>query len=120
MTPRAARALLALAALAVGCTSSQPETEGGSADDRAMAARIGQYFERNGSSASWYRSIESVHVEHGVITIETALELDGAKRRAGREICSLIHGSDEADFTEGHTVGGANGASVPCPARRRP
>jgi hypothetical protein len=120
MTPRAASALFALIALAVGCSPSEPETDGVLADDQAMAARIGQYFERNGSSTSWYKSIESIHVDRGVITIETNLELDGAGRRAGREICSLIHGSDEADFTEGHTVGGTDGISVPCPARSRP
>jgi hypothetical protein len=119
MTPRVASALLVLMALAAACSPSQPETQGVSADDEAMAARIGEYFERNGSSASWYESIDSIRVDGGVITVETDLELDGADRQARREICSLIHGSDEADFTPGHTIDGADGVSVPCPARQR-
>ena len=119
MTPRAAGALLALTAFAAACSPSQPDMQGVSADDEAMAARIGEYFERNGSSASWYENIDSIRVDDGLITIETDLELDGADRQAGQEICSLIHGSDEADFTPGHTIDGADGVSVPCPARPR-
>ena len=118
--PIASSALIALTALAGACSLSQPETEGISTDDQAMASRIEQYFERNGRSAAWWGSIESIRVERGVITVETDLELDGAGRRAGREICGLIHGSDEADFTPGHAVEGAGGASVPCPPRARP
>jgi hypothetical protein len=128
MTPRAtsalrgrfrtaSTALIALAALASACSPSQPETEGASADDEAMASRIGQYFERNGRSAPWYGNIESIRVERGVITVQTGLELGGVNRPAGGEICGLIHGSDEADFTPGHAIEDADGVSVPCPPR---
>ena len=119
MTPRAAGTLVVLTALVAACSPSRPDTQGVASDDEAMAARIGEYFERNGSSASWYESIDTIRVDDGVITVETSLELDGADRQAGREICSMIHGSDEADFTPGHTIDGADGASMPCPARQR-
>ena len=89
-----------------------------SADDEAMAADVARYFERNAKRAPWYGEIEAIRVEDGVIRIETRLEVAGADRRAVTEICSLIQGSDVADFTPGHSVSGSGDTLVTCPPRR--
>ena len=83
-----------------------------------MAADVDRYFRRNASAAPWYSHLESISVELGVISVETALDLgQPSGRTAAAEICNLIQGSDVADFTPGHTVRGRGNQAVVCPPR---
>ncbi|HEX2125871.1 MAG TPA: hypothetical protein VHF45_04850 [Thermoleophilaceae bacterium] len=125
----AAAAALALA-LAAGCGEDPesdplaperpperaPEANGLSQDDAAMARTVATYFERNATGTAFYDEIERVSVREGVITVETTLRLSGRLEGAARDICDLIQGSDEADFTPGHSVTG-RGPKVVCPHR---
>jgi len=120
---------LALAALA-GCgedPKSEPlapdrapsggiESHGLSQKDAAMARRVAGYLRHNAEGVPFYDAIERVSVRGGVITIETSLTLNGKFEGDAREICGLIQGSDEADFTPGHRVTG-KGPEVTCPHR---
>ena len=97
--------LLAVATLVVfllaACTDSEPassglRTEGASAKDKAMAARVAQYFTRNGKGMKEYDSVRLIRVDNGVMTVETDLP-DIAKLGRGYDVvCSWIQGSDEA------------------------
>jgi hypothetical protein len=93
--------------------SGSIEANGLSQEDAAMARSVAGYLRRNASGAPFYDAIERVTVRDGVITIETTLRLDGRREGDARALCDLIQGSDEADFTPGHTVTG-RGPKVTC------
>jgi hypothetical protein len=87
------------------------QADGLSQDDAAMARTVARYFDRNGGALR--DAIERVSVREGVITVHTSLVLTGRREGDARAICDLIQGSDEADFTPGHTVEGS-GPEVTC------
>ena len=107
---------------------SRPNAAPVSAQDESMARDVRRYFHRNAEQASWYSEIESITVADGVITITTSAdlgevnadlsELTGRQFTVTDEICSLIQGSDVADFTPGHRVLGRDGDRVVCAARK--
>jgi len=104
-----------------GVSSSRPgdSTVEVQPEDKAMAADVQRYFRRNATEAPWYEDIESISVVGGVITVDTVLDLgEPPGRTAAVQICSLIQGSDVADFTPGHTVRDEGDDRVVCPARR--
>ena len=117
----------AAALLAGGCTldgdttpperqEPRPAASGTSPKDRAMAQRVVRYLDRNAKGWPWYRRVEQVSVENGVVTIETTVDLE-QNEDAGPLACSFIQGSDEADFTPGHRIEGRNGTAFECPSR---
>jgi hypothetical protein len=93
-----------------------------------MARDVQRYFRRNAEQTSWYPEIESITVAGGVITITTSADLGevnahlsevtGRQVTVTDEICSLIQGSDVADFTPGHTILGRDGERAVCAARK--
>ncbi len=89
-------------------------SDGLSQDDAAMARNVARYLDRNTDDSL---EIDRVSVRKGVITVHTTLALSGRLEGRARGICGLIQGSDEADFTPGHTVRG-KGPAVTCPHRR--
>ena len=99
-----------------GAAESQPMVT--AAEDEAMAADVQRYFARNAPTAAWFADIESISVAAGVVTVETTLNVEEPSGRvAASQICSLIQGSDVADFTPGHTVRGDGERQIVCPAR---
>jgi hypothetical protein len=99
-------------------TGAEPQPVGTAAEDEAMAADVQRYFARNAHTAPWFTDIESISVAAGVVTVETTLNVEEPSGRvAASQICSLIQGSDVADFTPGHTVRGDGERQIVCPAR---
>jgi hypothetical protein len=121
-------AVAASIALAVGVwavlardDASRPNAAPVSAQDKSMARDVRRYVRRNAAQTSWYPEIESITVADGVITITTTADLSeitGRQVTVTDEICSLIQGSDVADFTPGHTVLGRDGDRAVCAARK--
>jgi hypothetical protein len=92
---------------------------GDSAKDRRIGRRLRAYLWR--SDAPWLRTITAIVVEKGVIAVSTGLRANHRGKRAARVICTLIQGSDVADFTPGHTVFGRNDVRLrTCRARQKP
>jgi hypothetical protein len=124
---KAALVILVLAVASAGCgddPESEPlapervesgsiEANGLSQEDAKMARSVAGYLRRNASGAPFYEAIERVTVRDGVIAIETTLTLDGRRAGHAQHLCDLIQGSDEADFTPGHTITG-RGPKVTC------
>jgi hypothetical protein len=121
--------VLSVAAAVVGCTleegSAPPERQklrpvasGASAADEAMARRVVRYLHRNARDWPWYRRVEEVSVDGGVVTIETTIDLE-ENPDAGLLACSFIQGSDVADFTPGHRIEGRRDTAFDCPNERR-
>lgn len=108
--------LLAAGALVAGCGGGE---EAPASQDRRIESELDRYLERNHAEAPWYRSVEDVRASRRVVTVTTELRVRGRDRRAAREICQAIQGSDVADFTRGHGVVGAGGERFPCPERRK-
>ena len=122
-------AVACVAVLAAGCTLDGDETPperqvprpaaaGALPEDRAMAQRVVRYLDRNAQGWPWYRRVERVSVERGVVTIETTVDLD-ENEDAGQLACSFVQGSDVADFTPGHRIEGRSGTEFECPSRKR-
>jgi hypothetical protein len=98
--------------------AAEPQPMGTAAEDEAMARDVQRYFARNARTAPWFTDIESISVAAGVVTVETTLNVEEPSGRvAASQICSLIQGSDVADFTPGHTVRGNGERQIVCPAR---
>ena len=98
--------------------AAEPQPMGTAAEDEAMAADVQRYFARNAHTAPWFTDIESISVAAGVVTVETTLNVEEPSGRvAASQICSLIQGSDVADFTPGHTVRGDGERQIVCLAR---
>jgi hypothetical protein len=92
---------------------------GESAKDRRMGRRLRSYLLRNAGDAPWLRQVTGILVERGVIAVSTELRPNRHGKRIARSICSLIQGSDVADFTPGHTVFGRDQVGLRvCRARR--
>ena len=83
----AAAVLVAIAVLA-GC--GDDGGSGGSAQDRARAARILGDYRDTGQAEQW--SIESVKVDGGAVTIETGLEATTENEASFEEPCATLVG----------------------------
>ena len=116
--------------------SSESEQTAADAHDKAIAARLDAYIDRNYSNgqrplppaedlsprerrafaeladnvAGLEQSIERLSVKNTVITVHTNLSADTEGLQTARLICTVIYGADVADFTSGHQVRGLNGS----------
>lgn len=92
---------------------------GTSTDDRRIGFRLRRYLERNARHAAWYPSLDAILVDRGVIAVVTRLRQNRRGARVATHLCSLIQGSDVADFTAGHTIFGRDDVRLRvCPPRQ--
>jgi hypothetical protein len=153
--PRSALASVLLVVAAgswTGCgdrsdDSGGSELTGRTARDKAIAARLATYIDRNypngqrplrpaedlspserrafaelaDNIAELNQSIKRISVRNAVITVHTKLAPDTEGIQTARLICTVIYGADVADFTRGHEVRGLNGrALVKCSPNTNP
>jgi hypothetical protein len=125
-------ALIAVGAMSVGLnscgdggssttTSDGVQVVGKSAADRRIASDFYEYLQRGCvKGVKPCDNFERVEANDSVLTVTSDLEPTDENRRIAMEICSVIQGSDVADFSKGHTVNGRDSITLAtCPARER-